>query len=154
VTLQLPWPISTNAYLRHCEIPVGKGLTPCPRCHKRPSRVVTLISQEGREYLKAVGRVLFAAGIPHMAGPLSVEIRLFPPDRREIDPDNRIKPLLDALKPRPKDADQLAWLFAKDDSQVEFVSARREHKIVPGGACTVTVTQLPVDQLALFAEER
>jgi Holliday junction resolvase RusA-like endonuclease len=153
VTIKLPWPVSTNAYLRHVELPVGKGLAPCPRCHKRPSRIATLISEPGREWLKAVGRILFAEGIPHMAGPLSVEIRLFPPDRRSIDVDNRNKPILDALKPRPKDADQLAWLFAEDDSQVERLLTIRERWIIPGGDCIVTVTQLPVAQGTFFDGE-
>jgi Holliday junction resolvase RusA-like endonuclease len=149
VTIKLPWPISTNAYLRHCELPVGKR---CPVCKKSPTRNATLISEEGREWLKAVSRALFALDIPHMGGPLSVEILLFPPNRRLIDGDNRVKPLFDALKPRPKDADQIAWLFAEDDSQVEFHSVRRMRKIVPGGACEVTVTQLPVEQGVLFEE--
>jgi len=152
VTIELPFPPSTNHYYRHVELPLGKGGA-CPACGKRRSRVATLISSEGREWLKAVSNELFLEGVRPISGPLSVEIILHPPNRRKIDVDNRQKPLLDALKRRPKDETQKAWLFADDDSQVEKLVTEKG-PIVPGGGCIVTVRRLAVSQQEFgFMEE-
>jgi Holliday junction resolvase RusA-like endonuclease len=152
VTIKLPWPPSDNHYYRHVELPIGKGIPACPRCGKRKTRVCTLISEDGREYLKAVSRALFAEGIKPLRGPLAVEVDLHAPTRAIIDVANRQKGLMDALKPRPKDADQLAWLFADDDSQIDDVRFRRGSVSPGNGYCIVTVTQLPEAQAKLFAE--
>jgi crossover junction endodeoxyribonuclease RusA len=128
-------------------------MPPCKLCGKKKSRIATLISSEGREWLKTASNELFMEGVKPMSGPLAVEIVLHPPNRRRIDVDNRQKPLLDALKRRPKDDNQRAWLFADDDSQVEKLSTEKS-SIIPGGKCIVKVTKLPVDQKAFgFMQE-
>ncbi len=79
-------------------------------------------------------------------------IDLYPPDRRRIDVDNRNKPILDALKRRPKDRKQLpgAWVFADDDSQVKDLRTVLK-QVQPGGKVVVTLTQLPGEvQTAMF----
>lgn len=67
-----------------------------------------------------------------MEGKLSVEIHIHPKDRRKIDIDNRIKPLLDAL--------QYGWAFI-DDSQVDELHVYRK-EIISGGQCFVKIVEL------------
>ena len=139
LTIELPFPPSTNTFLRHFVLPGRRQATTC-------------ISEKGREFFQAVGRVLLADRllIPKLHGPLSVVIELHPPDRRSIDPDNRIKATLDSLKRRPKDKKQFpgAWVFADDDSQVHDVRAFLSH-IIPGGKAVVTLAEAAPE---LFAE--
>jgi Holliday junction resolvase RusA-like endonuclease len=108
LVIELPWPPTTNTWLRHFVLPGRKNVSTC-------------ISARGREFYAAVGLLLLERRLPKLAGALAVVIELYPPDRRKIDVDNRNKPILDALKRRPKDKKQLpgAWLFADDDSQVK-----------------------------------
>lgn len=141
VTFELPWPPSVNHFLRHVELPLGDAK--CPRCRKHlKSRVATLISSDGRAWLKSADRALHRLGFSLMHGPLAVEVILFPPDRRKIDVDNRLKAILDGLKRRKRETDQLAWLFADDDSQVEKLTVVKG-SVVAGGKCLVTVSELP-----------
>ena len=130
LVLTLPWGPSTNTFLRHF---VLKG-------HKHAS---TCISEDGRDYFREVGHLLLAKKAAKIAGPIAMTIELWPPDRRSIDVDNRAKPILDALKRRPKDKDQLpgAWIFADDDSQV--VDLRIVLRaVIPAGKAVVTLTPL------------
>jgi crossover junction endodeoxyribonuclease RusA len=128
LVIELPWPPTTNTFLRHFILPGRTNVSTC-------------ISAKGREFYAAVGLLLLEKRLPKLAGPLAMVIELYPPDRRKIDVDNRNKPTLDALKRRPKDKKQLpgAWLFADDDSQVIDLRAILKH-VVPGGKAVVTLT--------------
>ena len=142
ITIELPWPPSANMYTRHVQMPIGPA---CPYCKRHDTAVRALLSREGRQYLKDVDRVLRGLGHRPMSGNLKVHIDLYPPNRRSIDADNRIKPVLDALKRRPKDEDQTAWIFADDDAQVKAPGSYLHHNhIVPGGKCIVVIT--PIDE--------
>jgi len=59
----------------------------------------TMISSEGRDYRKRVGLELLAQGAStlRLSGSVRVAILANPPDRRQRDLDNLLKPLLDAL---------------------------------------------------------
>ena len=82
LVIELPWPPSTNSFLRHFILPGRKHVSTC-------------ISAQGREYYATVGLLLLEKRLPKMAGALAVVIELYPPDRRKIDVDNRNKPILD-----------------------------------------------------------
>jgi crossover junction endodeoxyribonuclease RusA len=128
LVIELPWPPTTNTFLRHFILPGRKNVSTC-------------ISAKGRKFYAAVGLLLLEKRLPKLAGRLVMVIELYPPDRRKIDVDNRNKPTLDALKRRPKDKKQLpgSWLFADDDSQVIDLRAILKH-VVPGGKAVVTLT--------------
>ena len=151
ITIELPWPPSANQYTRHVQITISRA---CPYCKRCGTSVRALLSRDGRQYLKDVDRILRGLGHRPMHGPLAVHITLCPPDRRSIDTDNRQKPLLDALKRRPKDEDQTAWIFATDDSQVIDLHTVKAG-VVPGGKCIVTITPIgePQQTLGFFTEE-
>ena len=150
VNLALPWAPSVNHYIRHVQIPIGHK---CPRCGNCKSGVRALISKAGRQWLLDADAAILAAGNRPMEGPLEVWIELYPPNRRSIDVDNRVKPVLDALKRRPRDEKQSAWLFADDDSQVKACHVKFNAP-TPGGRCMVTVKRLPAVQGSLaFAEK-
>lgn len=142
LTIELPWPPSTNTFLRHFLLP-GR---------KHPS---TCISEKGRQFFKEVGSLLANnPKLPKLEGPLAVTIELYPKDNRRIDVDNRAKSLLDSLKRRPKDKKQEngAWIFADDDSQVKDLRCILRH-VVPGGKAIVTFTKLPGEsQPKLFVD--
>lgn len=76
---ELPYPPSVNHYWRR----VG------PR---------TLISRGGRAFRQSVCSILAAMDVEPLDGPLEVDIKVFPPDRRRRDLDNIPKALLDALE--------------------------------------------------------
>jgi len=73
----LPYPPSVNRYYRTYQ---GR----------------MLISREGRQYRSDVQLALL--GSPTVAGRCSVEIHVWPPDRRKRDLDNVLKATLDALE--------------------------------------------------------
>ena len=77
--LELPYPPSINHYWRR----VGAR---------------TLISRGGRAFRQAVCSILAACGVRPIAGPLVVDVTVFPPDKRRRDIDNVLKSLLDALE--------------------------------------------------------
>lgn len=79
IEVELPYPPSINHYWRR----VG------PR---------TLISREGRRFRQSVMAILADMGVEPMAGPLEVDVEVFPPDNRRRDVDNVQKALLDALE--------------------------------------------------------
>ena len=108
IELELPFPPSVNHYYRR----VG------PR---------TLISREGRRFRERVCAHPRGLGIGAMAGPLHVEIEVYPPDRRRRDIDNVQKALLDAL--------QHGGLYA-DDSQIRELNIEMRG-CVPGGRTLV-----------------
>ena len=77
--IEVPHPPSINHYWRR----VG------PR---------TLISKGGRLFRRDVCRLLRDMDVRPIAGPLSVDVLIHPPDRRRRDIDNVLKALLDALQ--------------------------------------------------------
>lgn len=95
--LRLPYPPTVNTYWRH----ITRGAL--------AGRV--LISARGRAFRSEVNKAALAwDNRPfRLIGPLSVEITVFPPDRRKRDLDNLPKAILDAL--------QHAGVYA-DDSQI------------------------------------
>jgi len=111
ITLELPLPNSANQHWRH-----GRG--------------ITYLSKQGREFRQQVKQLIMVD--KPLTTRLEVEIDIHPKDRRKIDIDNRIKPLLDAL--------QHAQVF-EDDSQIDrLVVNRRE--IVKLGKCIVTIKEI------------
>lgn len=79
LTLELPHPPSINHYWRR----VG------PR---------TLISREGRRFRERVTSILAARCVRPLSGQLSIDVDIYPPDRRRRDLDNLQKALFDALE--------------------------------------------------------
>jgi Holliday junction resolvase RusA-like endonuclease len=108
--VELPYPPSINHYWRR----VG------PR---------TLISREGRRFRQRVLATLAARRVEPLAGPLAVEIDIFPPDRRRRDIDNVQKALLDALQQGG------AYL---DDSQIVRLTIAK-HEPLDGGKTLVRI---------------
>lgn len=106
----LPYPPSVNHYWRR----VG-------------SRV--FISRAGRVFRERVCAILAARQIDPLAGPLTLQIEIFPPDNRRRDIDNVQKALLDAL--------QHGGAYY-DDSQVVSLSITKR-EVVPLGRTLVTV---------------
>jgi crossover junction endodeoxyribonuclease RusA len=76
---ELPYPPSVNHYFRMVQ---GR----------------MLISREGRLFRQRVCAILAASGVRALAGPLAVQIEVYPPDNRRRDVDNCLKSLLDALQ--------------------------------------------------------
>jgi len=79
IELELPYPPSVNHYWRR----VGAR---------------TLISRGGRAFRQSVCSILADYGVEPLAGPLEIDIRVYPPDRRRRDVDNVQKALLDAME--------------------------------------------------------
>lgn len=77
--LTLPYPPSVNRYYR-----MWRGRM--------------LISADGRAYRRRVEGIMLEARCEPLGGALSVEIDVYPPDRRRRDIDNVLKALLDALE--------------------------------------------------------
>ena len=73
-----------------------------------------------------------------IAGPVAVEIDLYPPTAGKWDLDNRIKQLLDAL--------QAARLIL-DDEQVVKLTARKFGKII-GGHCILKIQEVDPEQIS------
>lgn len=113
LTLELPFPPSANHYYRH----IG-------HC--------TLISKRGRQYREAIIALLAKMEIEPLAGPLSLVIELYPPDRRRRDADNSQKSLLDSL------AHGGAF---KDDSQIVHLETWKCSP-VRGGKAIVRIKEL------------
>jgi crossover junction endodeoxyribonuclease RusA len=114
VEFHLPYPPSVNHYWRR----VGAR---------------TLISRGGRAFRAAVCSLLASRGIQPMSGPLIVEVKIFPPDRRRRDIDNVQKALLDALQHGG------AYL---DDSQIVRLSIEKGLP-VEGGKTIVQIRKVP-----------
>ena len=87
----------------------------------------------GQEYVAFCGMVaniVEREKVPAMgAQRLSVAIWLHAPNKRKVDIDNRVKPILDAL--------QRAGVY-DDDEQIDDLHVYR-NEIAKGGYCTVTI---------------
>ena len=149
LTIELPWPVSDNA-LKTTVVIKGQGRT--------------LLGAKARDYYASISSMLMAKRVPRMSGRLRVDVVLHPPDRRVIDPANRLKAIMDSLKrrhlgravkgkARTYDPKQMAWVFAEDDSQA--VQGSWELRgIIPDGKVIVTLTKLPGEvQEELFPDQ-
>ena len=110
----LPYPPSVNHYWRR----VGAR---------------TLISRAGRAFRERVCSLLAARQIDPLAGPLAVQIEVFPPDHRRRDIDNLQKALLDAM--------QHGGAYYDDSQIVSLCIIKRE--VVPDGRTLVTIEKAP-----------
>ena len=114
ITITLPFPPSVNHYYR--------------RVAEK-----TLISEDGRIYQRQVATLVLVNRWKFMmAGRLSVDIILHPPDRRRRDVDNSHKALLDSMTKAG------VWL---DDSQIDDLRIRRGEVRTPATA-VVSITVL------------
>lgn len=118
VELVLPWPTSANAYWRSF----------VPKGWKRP---VVHVSDEGKAFQREVQRIVRAKRVGKLLGPLLLEATLHPPDRRGHDLDNRLKPMIDALK--------LAGVFV-DDVQIREIHAKFGPVVADGRAVVKLMT--------------
>jgi crossover junction endodeoxyribonuclease RusA len=114
IELILPWPPSANNYIRHA----GKFH------YKTPA---------AKAFIKGVAdEVLMKRSAKRLTSRLNVAIDLHQPDKRKVDIDNRIKPLLDAL--------QSASVYL-DDEQIDSLAVTR-CKAIKGGCVRVTIEEV------------
>ena len=113
--LTLPWPPTVNSY------------------YAKTKRGV-FISKRGRTFRDAVNSALdeqMCFGLK-LDMRLSVDIILYPPDRRTRDLDNYMKALLDALTKAG------FWI---DDEQIDELAIMRGKIVKPGGKTLMQITQ-------------
>ena len=115
----LPWPLTVNLYWRH----------------KVTGRLATVyVSAEGKQYRKAVNDLVMEAATVQRylkaTGPLRVEIKACPPDKRKRDLDNILKSLLDSMTHAG------VW---EDDSQIQDL---RIYKSTIAGMVKVRVYEI------------
>ncbi len=122
--LILPWPPSVNHYYRH----VG------PR---------TLISRAGREYRRAICRLLAGMGSPPRSGRIALAMDAFPPDRRRRDLDNLLKCTQDSLAH--------AGVY-EDDSQIDLLVVERCTPL-KGGKVVIRIEEFPLRRCPLCGAE-
>lgn len=113
IQLMLDWPPSINYYYMRS----NRGMY----LHKRVKEYRSLIEPKAR-----VAKGLFAA-----EDRLRVSIKLFGPNKRKFDIDNRVKGLIDSL--------ECCGVF-ENDEQIDFLMVERAG-IVKGGAVLVTIEQ-------------
>ena len=112
IVLNLPFPPSVNTYYRR-------------------GAHATYMSKQGREYKAAVADYIAESGTPKLgAARLSMEIVLWPKDKRKYDIDNRIKAIQDSL--------QDAGVF-DDDEQIDQINIYRGDGVVKGGQARVLI---------------
>ena len=109
---ELPYPPSVNHYFRMVQ---GR----------------MLISREGRVFRERVCSILAASGVRPLAGPLALQIEVYPPDNRRRDIDNVQKALLAAL--------QHGGAY-RDDSQIVRLAIEKLRP-VEGGRTIVRIRQ-------------
>ena len=119
--LVLPWPPSVNHYWRSVPIRGRSG---------RGVRVV--LSREGKAYRRDVCARLRGHDQRPMESRLHVRVVLYPPTRRAIDIDNRMKALLDAL--------EHARIY-HDDSQIDRLVIERG-EVFKGGKAVVEIREV------------
>lgn len=130
--LELPWPPSANHYTRYRVI-AAPGKKPFVSTYK---------SAKGQAFQR---EVIDLYGRPTPLFPderLFMVVTLCPPDRRRLDIDNRLKPLIDSL--------EAARLF-KNDSQIDFLCVRRGERRTDG-FCLVFVGEMETLSLPPWME--
>lgn len=115
MTLELPWPPSINHYWR--QNPKGRGV---------------YISGEGKTYLQHVKLLLRQARVEPIDGPVSLKVRLHPPNKLRRDLDNSLKVLIDAVAKGGA---------LGDDYQIKHIEATMLG-VVQDGHATVEITQM------------
>lgn len=117
ITLELPFPPSTNTYWRSTIV---------------QGRQRVLISKQGRSFRRAVLETCLVLNPGKLAGPLAATVDLYPPCHRRRDVDNYNKGLFDALGE--------AGLY-DDDSQIIDLRVRM-HPKKPPGCVVVTLREI------------
>jgi len=112
IEFELPYPPSVNHYFRM----VGRRM---------------LISREGRLFRQRVCAILAASGVRPLAGPLALQIEVYPPDNRRRDIDNVQKALLDAM--------QHGGAYHDDSQIVRLVIEKRQP--IEGGRTIVRIAR-------------
>lgn len=134
--LILPWPPSMNGYWQNRVIVPKKGR----------AFVHTFISKAGQQFIRDVKAAVLQQLGQHepLRGRLRLKIVWHPPDRRERDWDNPLKPLCDALAK--------AGVYV-NDSQIHGGSAEFG-EVRKGGQCEVRIAVLSttpvIRQKAMF----
>lgn len=144
ITIVLPWPISTNAYMSH-RIVTPKG---------KRSMAIPYLTKEAKEYKERVAWMVHAAGIREpIRGRVSLDYKLFPKRPQDwqkrqrdhgitwddtvqcLDLDNAQKVLFDSLK-------NIAF---EDDKWIRRITAER---MEPDGEArvVVTITAIEIEQ--------
>lgn len=113
IQLELPYPPSVNHYWGQS----GKN---------------KFLGKKGKEFRVAVAEACLEAEVKTLEGRLSLHVGLYPPDRRQRDVDNVLKPLLDAM--------EHAGCYVNDNQIDELHILRRE--VRKGGSCVVMI--LPI----------
>jgi crossover junction endodeoxyribonuclease RusA len=111
--LELPYPPTVNTYWR------------------RKGRQV-FITPRGQLFRESVWLIAKAKRIQPIAGRLSVELDMYPPDQRQRDIDNVCKAVLDAL--------QHAGVY-EDDGQIDRLLVQRR-SIIAGGKAIARVSTI------------
>ncbi len=117
VIITLPFPNSANTHWRH-----GRG--------------ITYLSASGRAFRDAVKEATKLYGEKAPEGRLTISIDLYPPNKRIIDIDNRVKPLLDALTHAG---------IIQDDSLIDKLIVERK-QIVKQGMCRIYISKYIADE--------
>ena len=124
LTLEIPYPPSTNHYWKIAKVPRrgGRGFHHCLVVNKKGlmfRRLVNLaVKYQARDHKTFIGR-------------LDVTISVRPPDKRKRDLDNVLKATLDALAH--------AGVYA-DDWQIDDLQVHRDEKI-DGGSLLVSIIE-------------
>lgn len=106
---------------------------PTENTYRRVFRGRPVISEEGREFRRAVQRHVDIMEIEKLSGRLAVRIEYYVPDKRKRDLDNILKALFDAMC--------LAGVY-EDDEQIDILFVERRTEIIKGGFVVVTIEEL------------
>lgn len=107
--LLLPWPPTANHYWIHLVLRTKTG----------KNRVAMVLGAEGKAFREAARAVVHKDRLVTMKGPLRFEAIFCPPDQRNRDLDNLLKPTIDALKRDEKEG--FPGLYF-DDVQIREIS--------------------------------
>lgn len=115
VMLQLPWPVSINAYW------------------KRSKFGSVYVSSEGKAYGVAVVALIRRLQESPLVGRIALDAKFYPPNRQRRDLDNCLKVMIDAIQ---------ASGIISNDYQIKKLSAEMFEPI-PNGAAVVELSEIP-----------